>query len=195
MHWLDITLLIILGAGAALGAWSGLLWQIARIVTFIVAIYCCIFFHEPVAQFLSEQIDGTSDTGVGMKLLAYVVTFVGIFVVFYTTTWLIELGIKAAQLKMYDRLLGAAAGALKMSLVSGAILMGLAMYASDTVEDTFRESFMARGLLTGMSWVVAVVPEEYSKECQDRLTQFSEKMAKEGIDKAKEKTLEGAKGK
>ena len=32
MHWLDIIILIVLGIGAAMGFWSGLLWQVARVV-------------------------------------------------------------------------------------------------------------------------------------------------------------------
>ena len=45
MHWLDFVLLLVLGVGAFLGARSGLLWQVARVITFFLAIYACIHYH------------------------------------------------------------------------------------------------------------------------------------------------------
>ena len=56
MYWLDFVLLLVLGIGAFLGARSGLLWQVARIVTFVLAVYACIRYHGVVAGVAAEEI-------------------------------------------------------------------------------------------------------------------------------------------
>ncbi len=172
MHWLDILLLSILGIGALLGAWSGLLWQIARIVTFGVAIYVTIDFHEPIAGWLGEQVQGLNE--VSLKLLAYVGTFVGIYIVFYTATWLAERALKAAHLKVWDRVLGALAGSLKFGLVAGAILLGLAVYGSESIHETLNESQVAPVMLSAMRGVIVAVPQQYRDEFGEALDKLKE---------------------
>ena len=61
MHWLDFILIVILGIGALLGLRSGLLWQVARVVIFVAAIYGCIHFHDDVANLLHKNFEGLND--------------------------------------------------------------------------------------------------------------------------------------
>ena len=54
MHWLDITLLIVLGIGAAMGFCSGLLWQIARVVSLAVSLYVAVVVNADAADWIGQ---------------------------------------------------------------------------------------------------------------------------------------------
>ena len=60
MHWLDVTILVVLAIGALFGARSGLLWQVARLVTFGVSLYTCIYYHQLVQDLLAPYLPDAS---------------------------------------------------------------------------------------------------------------------------------------
>jgi membrane protein required for colicin V production len=186
MHWLDITLLIVLALGALLGARSGLLWQVARIVTFGVAFYVCIFYHEPVAALLGTYLTGTSPLLLGV--LSYVAAFCGVYLVLYSITLLLERALKASRLKTLDRVLGAGFGLLKTALLVGAVLMGVALYSTPQTDAAMAASRLAPVLLEGMRAVTVAVPQNY----RDNLNASLERIRKEGIKKAGEFSDEAA---
>jgi membrane protein required for colicin V production len=186
MHWLDITLLVVLAVGALLGARSGLLWQVARIITFGVAFYVCIFYHEPVAAFLGNYLTGTSP--LLLSVLAYVATFCAVYLVLYGITLLLQRGLKASKLKTLDRVLGAGFGLLKATLLVGAILMGVALYSTPQTDAAMAESRLAPVLLEGMRAVAVAVPQNY----KDDLNASLERIRQEGIKKAGELSDESA---
>lgn len=186
MHWLDITLLVILALGALLGARSGLLWQVARIVTFGVAFYVCIYYHEPVAGLLGTYLTDTSPLLV--SVLSYVATFCGVYLVLYGITLLLERALKASRLKTLDRLLGAGFGLLKAALLVGAVLMGLALYSTPQTDAAMADSRLAPVLLEGMRAVTVAVPQNY----KDDLNASLERIRKEGIKRAGELSDEAA---
>ncbi|MBI1916858.1 MAG: CvpA family protein [Planctomycetes bacterium] len=158
MYWLDFVLLLVLGIGAFLGARSGLLWQVARIVTFVLAVYACIRYHGVVAGWLLQII--RADSPVVPWLLAYLVTFLAVYAVCMVLTYVLERMLHAAKLKPMDRLLGAGVGILKAGLLAGAILMGVALYDPDA-DGALGESKVAPVLLKSMRVVIVAVPDEY----------------------------------
>jgi membrane protein required for colicin V production len=181
MHWLDITLLVVLGIGALLGARTGLLWQIARIVTFGVAIYVCLYYHDYaaglIAPYLTEGAPPTVATVAG-----YVVTFLGVYLTLYGITLLLEKALKAAKLKALDRLLGAGLGMLKAGLLAGAVLMGVAVFATPKTDEVLAESRLAMVFLQVMRGVIVAVPQDY----KDQLTAALERIKQAGVERAQE---------
>jgi membrane protein required for colicin V production len=191
MHWLDITLLIVLGLGALLGARSGLLWQVARLITFGVAFYVCIFYHEPVANLLENYLTDTSP--LLLNVLSYVATFCGVYLVLYGITLLLQRLLKASKLKTLDRVLGAGFGLLKATLLVGAILMGVALYSTPQTDAAMAESRLAPVLLEGMRAVTVAVPQNYKDDLNasvERIRQEGIKRAGQLSDEAARKTLE-----
>jgi uncharacterized membrane protein required for colicin V production len=178
MHWLDITLLVVLAFGALLGARSGLLWQVARLVTFGVAFYVSIYYHQPVADLLGTYVTGTSPFVIGV--LTYIATFLGVYLVLYGFTLLLQRVLKAARLKTLDRLLGAGFGLLKASLLLGIVLMGLAIYSTPQTDAAMADSQLAPVLLQGMRAVTVAVPQNY----KDELNASLERIRKEGARRA-----------
>src|SRR5438270_9203685 len=121
MYWLDFVLLLVLGIGAFLGARSGLLWQVARVITFFLAIYACIHYHGIAAGWLLQNL--RAESPVVPWLLAYLVTFLSVYAVCMVITYALERMLRAAKLKPMDRLLGALVGAVKAGLLAGAVLL------------------------------------------------------------------------
>ena len=175
MHWLDFVLLLILGFGAILGARSGLVWQVARIVIFGAAIYACINYHGVAAEQLTGLLTHTSPTV--LWLLAYVVTFLAVCVAGFVVTYLIERAVRAARLKPLDRLLGALVGTLKAGLIAGALLMGVALYASPESDEVLAESKVAPVVLQGMRIVIVAVPQQYKDKLSDALGRMKKETA------------------
>jgi membrane protein required for colicin V production len=186
MHWLDITLLVILALGALLGARSGLLWQVARIVTFGVAFYVCIFYHEPVAGVLTPYLTGASP--VVISVLSYVGTFCAVYLVLFGFTLLLQRALKAARLKTLDRVLGAGFGLLKATLLAGAVLMAVALYPTPQTDAAMADSALAPMLLQGMRAVSVAVPQNY----KDDLNASLERIRQEGIKRAGQLSDEAA---
>jgi membrane protein required for colicin V production len=185
MHWLDITLLVVLGIGALFGARSGLLWQIARIVTFGVAIYVCLYYHDYAASLIAPYLmEGTPPTV--STVAGYIVTFLGVYLVLYVITLILEKALKAAKLKTMDRLLGAGLGILKAALLAGAVLMGAAVFGTPKTDAVLAESRLAPVFLQGMRAVIVAVPQDY----KDQLAAALERIKQTGIDRAQE--LSGA---
>jgi membrane protein required for colicin V production len=183
MHWLDFVLLLVLGFGMLLGLRSGLLWQVARVVTFALAIYACVHYHTVAADWLASNVRGLTElTG---KLLAYLVTFVAVYLVCFLVTHLLERALRAAKLKPLDRLLGAAVGVLKAGLLAGGVLMGVAVYAPDA-EPTLAESKVAPVLLKGMRVIIVAVPQQF----KDRFNETLDRIKKDGTEKLKEHQLD-----
>ncbi|SRR6266536_4359326 len=163
MYWLDFVLLLVLGIGAFLGARSGLLWQVARIVTFFLAVYACIHYHGIAAGWLLQHL--RAESPVVPWLLAYLVTFLSVYAVCMLITYVLERMLRAAKLKPMDRLLGAGVGILKAGLLAGAILMGVAVYDPDA-DGALAESKVAPVLLKSMRVVIVAVPDDFKKSLE-----------------------------
>jgi uncharacterized membrane protein required for colicin V production len=178
MHWLDITLLIVLALGALLGARRGLLWQVTRILTFALAIYVCIYYHETVATWIAPYLKDASSLVV--SVLSYVAVFLVVYGISYGLTLLLEAGMKAAKLKTTDRILGAGLGVLKAALLSGAVLMGLAMVGVPQTDEAIARSQVAQVELQIMRGVIVAVPQDYKEQFKDARERIQEKASEVG---------------
>jgi len=180
MHWLDITLLVVLGLGALLGAMKGLVLQIARLIALGVAIYACIYYHEPIATAITPYfLEGTSSIVVGG--VTYLIILVAIYVVFLYAAHYLDKLIKVAQLKSTDRMLGAGLGLIKAGLLAGTILSGLAIFANRALDSLLAESKIAPTLLRVMQTVVVAVPQSYRDELTAALNRINKEAEQKGL--------------
>jgi membrane protein required for colicin V production len=178
MHWLDATILVVLAIGAIFGARSGLLWQVARLVTFGVSLYACIYYHQLVQDLLAGYLTDASPLLLGA--LSYVATFVAVYLLLYGITLLLERGLRRTRLKALDRFLGAVFGFAKAALLIGAALMAVAIFPTDATDAVLANSVLSPPLLQGMRAVTIAVPQQY----RDELNASLERIKKEGADKA-----------
>lgn len=165
MNWVDVVLAAVLLVGVLLGYFSGMLWQVARVVILIVALYAAIHFHAPIAELLADHFKG----GNTPRVLGYVITFLFVFLGLYFITWIIEQGIRAAKLKRADRVLGGVVGFFKAFLLCGAILLGLAYHPIDSMRPALQRSFLASLCLEVMNRAVVAMPTEHKEQLEEFL--------------------------
>src|SRR5947209_14691387 len=114
MYWLDVVLLVLLGLGAALGFWSGLVMQVARLVSLGVSIWATLALNEPATRLLHERVAPETSTSV-LHGIAYVGVFLLVYIGLFALSRLVYKVVQASKLVLLDRVAGAGLGALKMA--------------------------------------------------------------------------------
>jgi membrane protein required for colicin V production len=173
MFWLDTTIIALLVLGAILGAISGLLWQIARIVCVALSVYAAILLNEWATNLLLEALLKGAEPAVA-RALAYLAVFIAVFLILYHVALVLDQAIRVVNLQPVDRLLGAAMGVCKMALVVAAICLGLTAYPNPTTTEVMEKSKLAPVLAEGMEMVLLVIPQEYKAELCNGLKNLRE---------------------
>jgi uncharacterized membrane protein required for colicin V production len=182
MYWLDTAILVLIGVGAALGAWTGLLKQIVRIVGLIASLAAAVFLHGWAADLLRQSVLRGSDPLVADGI-AYVILFLGVLLAFQITAMVIDRFLKAVKLKWADRVLGCVVGGLKAALILGAVAMAaIAFPPNPTVKDALQQSRVAPVLAAGVDLAAQAVPVSYT----EGLRAAWQKVQDEGEKKIKE---------
>jgi uncharacterized membrane protein required for colicin V production len=160
VFWLDTFILAALLLGAVFGAMSGLLWQVARLVSFGAAIYSSIYLNDWARGVLQDLMLQGADPRIGM-VLGYLVVFLAVYLVFFAITVLLERGMIAVCLQPINRLLGAGLGSLKAGLLLGAVFLGMASYPHPSTQELMDRSTLAPTLADGAQLVIVAVPQQY----------------------------------
>ncbi len=186
MYWLDTTILVLLIAGAGLGAWTGLLKQIVRVVGLIAALAAAVFLHSWAADGLQQSVLQGSNPVVADGL-AYGLVFLVVLLAFQLTAMMIDRFLKAAKLKWADRVLGFLVGGLKAALILGAIALAVMVFPpNQATKDAIQQSRIAPVLAAGVDLAIQAVPSTYTEKLRDgfnKLKQDTDKKAKELRDK------------
>jgi membrane protein required for colicin V production len=163
MYWLDSTILALLALGAVIGAWTGFLWQVARILSLALSLYAAILANDGVSRLFQDSFLKGVDERIP-HALAYVAVFLVVYVILHQLVWLVDRLIRAVRLEPIDRLLGAVVGVCKVGLVLGAICLGLTAYDHPKSKEVMEKSTLASVLAEGMEMALFVIPEEYKSE-------------------------------
>jgi membrane protein required for colicin V production len=182
MHWLDIIILIVLAIGAAMGFWSGLLWQIARVVSLAVSLYFAVVANSDVAEWITDQWKDL-DTAAS-RIIAFVGIFIVVYLTLYLITRLIHQAIEATQLKTVDRLLGALLGAAKMGVIVACVCALMVAMALPTVQDWFEHSTLAPHFARGTETVVSWVPQSSRDRIDDAVSHARGQLQQKLVDAA-----------
>jgi membrane protein required for colicin V production len=175
MHWLDITLLALLAVGAGLGFWSGLLMQVARLVSFGLAIYATFVLNEPVAQLLHDRVSPETHVNL-LRGISYVAVFLVVYVTLFALSRMLYKVVRASKLEVLDRIAGAALGAFKMVLVLAPVCAFLAFLALPATEDWMRRSTIAPLLATGLHRAIEYVPESAKNQAQESVEHVRDRL-------------------
>jgi membrane protein required for colicin V production len=173
MYWLDTLLLVLLALGVILGFFSGFLWQIARILTLTLALLATVLCNEPASLFCREHLLREVDPRIA-QAVAYVLVFLVVYVALFLATRLLYQAIRAADLEVLDRVLGALFGAAKMALVLAACCLAAANYPHPTTRDWMAKSTLAPAFADGMEHVLVIIPEEYKENLRVTLVSLRE---------------------
>lgn len=160
MHWLDSTIVALLAAAAVLGAWSGLLMQVFRLVGFGAALYLAVTLHPATTGWLQQICLKDGDPRV-TSAVVFGGLFLGIYLTIFLATLMLEHGVKAAHLQYLNRGLGSVLAVGKMALLLGAICFACQRWPHASARQMLDESAMAPLLAQGVEMTIAVLPQEY----------------------------------
>lgn len=120
MSILDIILLVVLGFGLIRGLMNGFFIEIASLVGLALGLYGAIHFSYFMSDFLKDKLDWTEKT---IQIVAFASTFIIIVLVISLTGKFLTKVADAAALGIFNKILGALFGALKLALILSVILI------------------------------------------------------------------------
>ncbi|MCI0684064.1 MAG: CvpA family protein [Gemmataceae bacterium] len=177
MHWLDTTILAAIGLGAVLGFVSGLFLQVARIASLALAVAATFLFHDPAAHWLRTWALRDAEPAI-VDAVAYVAVFVTVYLALFVLTRLLRLWLRATDLAMADRFLGALLGAVKVAVISGAVCLVLRHTAHPAAQACLDRSTLAPTFARGAERAVAMVPDHVKQPVLDSFRQLQDVIAR-----------------
>ncbi len=125
MNWLDIVMLIMIGASSFIGWRVGITSAVFTVVGLILGVYLAIQFSGDIAEILTDTISS--------KTLATVISYGLIFAVVVIVSrilgGMIRKILRTLFLGWVDGLGGLALGLVGGAIIAGALMLGLARYA------------------------------------------------------------------
>lgn len=139
MNLLDILILIPIAFGIWRGFKKGFIIELFTFLALFIGLYAGIHFSDGVANFLKNEFSFTSQY---LPTIAFAITFLLIGAMVYFAGIAIEKAVKAVQLSLPNRLLGALLGGFKMLLFAGTAIILLESYdeKSDIISEESKES-------------------------------------------------------
>ena len=169
----DIVMLIIFGGAIWFGFWKGLAWQIASLAAIIISYIVAVNFRESVAQFI--QVDEPWN-----RIGAMLMLFLGTSLIIWTIYSRVSKSIKKMELKSFDRQAGAVLGAVKGALLCMVVTMFSVTLLGERAHDAIHSSRTGPFVVTGITKVSAIVPEEVAKITQKYIDDFHDKIGHDG---------------
>lgn len=191
LTWLDMALIIVIGLMTIWGLWSGLVWQVYRIVSLVLGFALASRFGPALAEKIGDRISND----LARRLLCYVLVFFGVVIGCYLIGRLVKKLIDRVKLGPADRLFGALFGFLKGSLICGAIIIGIlnAAPADSSWVKPINDSRVAMGIVKVCQNLWILLPEEVQQRVREKIQKARENMEekKAGVkEKLKEKAKE-----
>lgn len=138
MSLLDVFILIPIGFGVWRGFKKGFIIELFTFLALFIGLYAGIHFSDGVSSFLQNQFSMTSEY---LPTISFTITFLLIGAMVYFAGIAIEKVVKAVQLSLPNRLLGALLGGFKMLLFTGTAIILLESYdeKSDIISEDSKE--------------------------------------------------------
>jgi membrane protein required for colicin V production len=154
MNWLDIVILILIAIPTFIGLKIGIIKSLFTIVGMIVGVVLAGRFSESLAGALAF----ISDPG-WAKIAAFAIILIGVMVIASVLAAVISKVISAVLLGWVNRLGGAVLGFIMGVLFCGALLAVWVNFRG--IGGTVSDSALARLLLDGFPFVLALLPAEF----------------------------------
>ncbi len=127
LGWIDITALGIVLVFFVLGLFHGLIWQVSRIITLILAYLISGAYGGLVASKIQPWFNADLSADIP-RYAAYAVVFVAVVIVVSLIAYFIEKLIERAGLSFYNRIFGGVLGVITGGCIVLALLAGLQMF-------------------------------------------------------------------
>jgi membrane protein required for colicin V production len=164
MNTFDIVLLTFACILVLVGMVKGLVRILIGVAALVAAFALAARYHQPLA----EQLGGLDIDREALRLIAYLLIFVGVMLAGGLLAWLTRKVVKAAMLSWADRLGGAALGLLAAMLTAALIVLPIVAYSP------WGERLLLRSVLAPYVTVVAdvantLVPEDLSSKYREKV--------------------------
>jgi uncharacterized membrane protein required for colicin V production len=161
MNWLDYTFIAILCLSAALGFWSGLMWQAYGIFCLVVSYFSAIALARIIPlPFANRLSPGTA------SILEHVIFFVAVLVASVSLGLLIR---KVLHLypNLMGRFLGMVLGLLQGLVLCGVLAVGLVEYSSGNLRQTAEASEVVSTFASIAQFLSVVIPGDIKRNFED----------------------------
>jgi membrane protein required for colicin V production len=173
MNALDIVIGIILVFGLVRGIFRGLVEEISSIIGVFGGIYGAVFYYSDAATFLRRWI---SDTAYA-NILGFLIIFGLIFIVVSILGVLIKYLLNIASLGWFDRLCGAAFGAIKGVLIASVLLFTLTTFLPGG-SPLIKTSHLAPHVAVITETMVKIIPQNLKKRFSDKYKKVKQEWKK-----------------
>jgi membrane protein required for colicin V production len=127
MNWLDVILLLIIGASVIGSFRKGLSRQVIHLASVVAAILLGAWFYGRVAEYLAPHVSSP----MAAKLGGFLVVFCCVMLLGAVVSWTVGKFLRVTGLSIVDHLLGAVFGLLRGTLVAVALIMGVMAFSKD----------------------------------------------------------------
>jgi membrane protein required for colicin V production len=127
MNWLDVILLLIVGASVIGSLRKGLSRQVIHLAAVVLGIMLGAWFYGAAAAYLLPHVSSPTAANLGGFLLV----FCGVLLLGAMVSWTVGKFLRVTGLSIVDHLLGAAFGLLRGLLVAVALIMGVMAFSKD----------------------------------------------------------------
>jgi membrane protein required for colicin V production len=128
MNWLDVILLLIIGASVIGSFRKGFSRQVIHLTAVILAIMLGAWFYGRVAEYLEPHFSSPT----GAKLGGFLIVFFAVLLLGACVSWIVGKFLRVTGLSFVDHLLGAVFGLLRGVLVAVALIMGVMAFSKDS---------------------------------------------------------------
>ena len=167
MNGFDIGLLILLGFLVLVGLAKGLARLLVGMGALVAAFWLAAYFHQSLAL----DLNWTSIPGQALKLISYLLIFLGTMLAGGLLAYLLRKLLKAAMLGWADRLAGGAAGLAAAMLIAALLLLPLVAY-SPIGKSLLRDSVLAPYVVIVADMANRLAPVELSESYRRNVEQL-----------------------
>ena len=169
MAALDRVVVVVLVASILIGAWRGLVFEVLSLASWVLAFLIARLWGAQVGLWLPmQEMDEGLRTGAG-----FVVTFVAAIFALGIVIWLIGRLVQAVGLRPFDRVLGAAFGAVRGLLLL--VLITLVFLLTPMRESQiWNTSVVAPYLVSAVSVLRPWMPQEMGRHWSSLVDQLTE---------------------
>jgi len=158
VSWPDVAVGGAVLLAAALGFWSGFVWQLIRIGSLVFAVWFSSYYHRAVAASLGDSLSESA-----RHIASWVFLFAAALIMCHIAFLLLRPFIGRLKPRVSDRILGAVLGAAKGMLICGALVLAVLHYAppGDSAREDIENSPAAKAAVFCARAFWLVLPQDF----------------------------------
>lgn len=165
----DIVTLTILVTAIGFGYWKGLAWQIASVAAIVISYFVAYRFRGQVAQYI--QAEQPWD-----RIGAMLIIFVACSFLIWSVYAYISRSLHQAELKGFDRQMGALVGGITGVLLCMVVTMFSVSLLGEQAHDAIHHSKLGPYVVSGIGHVGSIIPDELAQYVSPHVEKFEQQI-------------------